>query len=137
MIIISDWKFLVVSYIVMFGLWGFILKIVSVKLEWKTTMTYVCITVFTILLISCVRKVNFGWSKFHALAILAGIIAAGGTMAFYKALSLAPASLVIPLSTQYILITTVLCVVFLKEPLSLRMVGGILCSIAAIVLLAK
>lgn len=121
----------------MFGLWGFILKVVSTKLDWKTTMLYVWMTIFIILLIFCAKKINLGWNKFYALAVLAGIIAAIGTMSFYKALSLAPASLVIPLSTQYILVTVILSVVFLKEPISLKVITGIVSSIIAIILLSK
>lgn len=137
MTIISNWKFLMICYILTFGLWGFIIKIVSTKLDWKTTMLYVWMTIFIILMLSYFKKANFGWSKFHALAVLAGIAAAIGTIAFYRALPMAPASLIIPLSTQYILVTVLLCVIYLKEPMSLRIIAGIACSIAAIVLLSR
>lgn len=137
MTIMSNWKILIFCSILNFGIWGFLLKIVNGRLDWKTSLTYVWLTVFIILFIFCFRKANFGWSKFHYLAILAGFFAAIGTLTFYKALSLGPASLIIPFAGQYILVTVVLCVVLLREPLTFRIVIGIICSIAAIVFLYK
>ncbi len=129
--ITSNWRFLAVCYILTFGLWGFLLKVISKKLDWKTMIFYVWMTVFLLCCIFVFRNIKLGWSKIHILAIVAGIVAAIGTIAFYKALSLAPATLVIPLSSQYILVTVLLCTFFLKELLSLRIVAGIVCSIAA------
>ena len=133
----SNWKLLTTCYIITFGIWGFLLKVISKKVDWKTMMFYIWMTIFILYCIFLFRNIKFGWSKFHILAILAGIVAAVGTIAFYKALSLAPAMVIIPLSSQYILVTVLLCALFLKEPLSLRIVAGILCSIAAIILLSK
>lgn len=133
----SNWKLLIAFYICASGLWGFFLKIASRQLDWKTALFCVWISMSLVYLILIFKNTNFAWSKFHLLALLAGIIASIGTMAFYKALSLAPASLVIPFSAQYILITVLLCIFFLKEPLNLRIILGILTSIIAIALLAK
>jgi uncharacterized membrane protein len=133
----SDWKFLVAFYVLTSGLWGFFLKLISQKLDWKTNIIYVWIGFSAIYIIFLSKNVNFGLSKFHGLALATGIIAALGTMAFYKALSLAPGSLVIPFSAQYILVSTLLCIVFLKEPLSLRIIAGIICSVTAIALLSS
>lgn len=131
------WKFLVLFYIIAFGLWGFLLKVVIGKIGWKTTLFYVWIALSLINFIFVLRYVDFGITRFHLLAFLAGIIASVGTIAFYKALSLAPASLIIPLSAQYILVTTFLCILLLKEPISLRLILGIIFSIIAIVLLSR
>ncbi|UCC95883.1 MAG: EamA family transporter [Candidatus Omnitrophota bacterium] len=133
----SNWKLLVGCYIVTFGLWGFFVKVISKKLDWRTIMFYVLITIAVFYGVFIFRNIKLGWSKFHILAIVAGVCAAIGTMAFYKALSLAPASRVIPLSAQYILVTVLLCTVFLKEPLSLKTMLGIMCSITAIILLSQ
>lgn len=135
--LLSNWKFLMVCYVILFGVWGFLLKIVSSRLDWKVALFYVWITVFVTMMIFCFRSMDFGWSRYHLLAVFAGIIAAFGTMAFYKALTLAPATLIIPVSAQYILVTVVLCVIFLREPISLRIIAGIACSISAILLLSK
>lgn len=133
----SNWKFLITVYVLTSGVWGFILKIASTRLDWKTMIFYAWMTVFILYTIFVFKDIKFGWSKFHFLSILAGVLGTIGTVGFYKAISLAPASIVIPFSAQYVLITVLLCVLFLKEPLSLRIIAGIACSIAAIVLLSR
>jgi len=124
-------------YILSFGLWGFLLKICTTKLDWKTTLTYVWMTVFAILFFTYFIKVKIAFGPYHGLAVAAGVLAAIGTVAFYKALSLAPASIIIPLSGQYILVTVLLAMVFLNEPVTLRSVAGIVFGITAMILLSK
>ena len=133
----SSWRLLIVYYIAISGLWGFFLKIISRHLDWKTTMFYVWIGVSAVYLVFITKKVDFSWSKFHLFAIFTGMLAAMSAMAFYKALSLMPGSLVIPLSSLYVVITVILCLVFLREAVSLRIVSGIILSIISIILLMK
>lgn len=135
--VISSWRLLVIYYIVIAGLWGFFLKIIGRHLDWKTTMFYVWIGVSVVYLVFITKKVDFAWSRFHLFAIFTGILAALSAMAFYKALSLMPGSLIVPLSSLYIVITVVLCLVFLKEVISFRIISGIILSIISIMLLMK
>ena len=135
----SNWKFLVMIYIIAAGFWGFFLKIILGKLDWKTTMliiTSVWVTLILVYLIFFSKEINLSWNRYYILAILTGIIGALSGVVFYKVLSLKPASIVIPLTAQYILIAVLLSFIFLKEPITLRGVFGIAFSIISIILLA-
>jgi transporter family protein len=135
----SNWKFLVMIYIIAAGFWGFFLKIILSKLDWKTTMliiTSVWVILILVYLIFFSKEINFSWNRYYILAILTGIIGALSGVVFYKALSLKPASIVIPLTAQYILIAVLLSFIFLKEPITLKGVFGIAFSIISIILLA-
>ena len=135
----SNWKFLVMIYIIAAGFWGFFLKIILSKLDWKTTMLIIIsvwVTLILVYLIFFSKEINFSWNRYYILAILTAIIGALSGVVFYKVLSLKPASIVIPLTAQHILIAVLLSFIFLKEPITLRGVFGIAFSIISIILLA-
>ena len=135
----SNWKFLVIIYIIAAGFWGFFLKIILNKLDWKTTMlaiTSVWVILILVYLIFFGKEINFSWNRYYILAIMTAIIGALYGVVLYKVLSLKPASIVIPMTAQYVLITALLSFIFLKEPITLRGVFGIVFSIISIILLA-
>jgi transporter family protein len=135
----SNWKFLVIIYIIAAGFWGFFLKIILNKLDWKTTMlaiTSVWVILILVYLIFFGKEINFSWNRYYILAIMTAIIGALSGVVLYKVLSLKPASIVIPMTAQYVLITALLSFIFLKEPITLRGVFGIVFSIISIILLA-
>lgn len=70
-----------------------------------------------------------------ALSVVAGMLGVLGTMAFYVLLRVAPASIVVPLSAMYPVVTVVLAYFFLHEELSPTRVAGVVCALAAIWLL--
>lgn len=132
-----DWRVLVATHVIASGVWGFALKLVLKHVEWKTAMFYVWTTIFVGFSLFVFRGAKLGWTQHHRLAILTGLIAAVGTAAFYKALSLKPASVVVPLSAQYVAITSLLSWAFLDEPMTPRIVAGLTLSIASVILLGR
>ena len=72
-----------------------------------------------------------------ALSVVAGMLGVLGTMTFYVLLRVAPASVVVPLSAMYPVVTVVLAFLFLHEDLSLTRVAGVVCALAAIWLLTS
>ena len=72
-----------------------------------------------------------------ALSVIAGMLGVLGTMAFYVLLRVAPASIVVPLSAMYPVVTVVLAYFFLHEDLSLTRIAGVVCALAAIWLLTS
>jgi transporter family protein len=58
-------------------------------------------------------------------------------MTFYVLLRVAPASIVVPLSALYPVVTVVLAYFFLHEDLSLPRVAGVACALVAIWLLTS
>ena len=132
---LADWRVLTVAYVLVFGLWGFLAKIGTSHLNWQTVTLLVVITNTVVVVFLCLPGFQWSWSSTHGLCILAGLMAGVGSVLFYKALSIAPASRVIPISSQYILVTAALTVLFLHEPIRARILVGILFSALSVYLL--
>jgi bacterial/archaeal transporter family protein len=79
--------------------------------------------------------INFKLSGI-ALALIAGGLSALGVLILYLLLRVAPASVVIPISALYPLVTVILSFIFLNEVLSWARVLGVACALAAIWLLS-
>jgi transporter family protein len=69
-------------------------------------------------------------------ALLAGGFLAVGILAYYRALATGPVSIVVPVFGLFIVTSSLLGVVFLEEPLTLRKVAGVALAVLAVVLVA-
>lgn len=70
-----------------------------------------------------------------AWAFISGILGILGTMILYLTLHVAPASIVIPLSALYPVVTVILAYIFLHEEISPTRLLGVACALAAVWLL--
>jgi transporter family protein len=133
--ILGSWKVLILIFIFVGGLWGFLVKISAGYLN-AFTFTFVALTGAWIT-VTVGSFVHLRWESGFGIfmAALCGVLAGINGIVFYHAVKKASASVVIPLSSLYILVTVVLSVVFLREALGIKQVLGIICGIAAIVLL--
>ena len=133
----NNWRFLVVFCIVVFGVWGFLAKLCSQHLHWAQLTFWIMATnaaiVLTVTAPSVGAAPNMPWA---AVAALSGAFASMGSLTMYRTLSLAPASKVIPITSLYIVVTVLLSVLFLHEPLTVRKVAGIVLGLIAMILLA-
>ena len=68
--------------------------------------------------------------------LLNGLLTAVGTLCFFKALSVGPASIVTPLISVYPLVTVLLAVVLLRERISLVRMIGAFCAVLGLALLS-
>ncbi len=71
-----------------------------------------------------------------AAAIIAGVFMAFGLLAFFKALTAGAATVVVPLTALYPVVTVALSWAFLKESLTPRHLTGIALALAAVWLLS-
>jgi transporter family protein len=133
--IFQNWRIWILVYLVLLGVWGVIVKVASIRLN-ALTVTFVSTTAawLTVVLFSLPR-LNFSSRLGVSVAVLCGVIGGITSLIFYGVLKYAPASVVIPLTTLYILVTVVLSCAFLGETISLRQAAGILLGIAAVFLL--
>jgi transporter family protein len=76
-------------------------------------------------------------SRKSAVPLGAGVLCAVGAITFFKAIPMAPGSLLMPLVGLYTLVSAIGCLFLFHEPLSLRVMAGILCATAAVVLLGR
>lgn len=67
---------------------------------------------------------------------LAGLFLAVGILAYYRALSLGPVSAVVPIFGTFLVISSVVGILFLNESLTLRKVAGISCAMLGIYLVS-
>ena len=133
--IFQNWRIWILVYLVLLGVWGVMVKVASVRLN-ALTVTFVSTTAawLTVVFFSLPR-LNFSSRFGDSIALLCGVIGGITSIIFYGVLKYAPASIVIPLTTLYILVTVVLSYAFLGETISLRQAAGILLGIAAVFLL--
>lgn len=131
-----DWKLLFAIHLATAGLWGFLLKVTLTNLNWKTVMVYGWMAVIIPFVPLFFKDVHVGLTRYHGLAMVIGVLGAVSAMALYKLLSLKHASLVIPLTAPYVLITVMLSCIFLKEPVTIKTILGAVLSIVAMVLLS-
>jgi len=131
----QNWRIWMIVYLVLLGVWGVLVKVASVRLN-ALTVTFVSTTAawLTVVLFSLPR-LNFSSRFGVSIAVLCGVIGGITSIIFYGVLKYAPASIVIPLTTLYILVTVVLSYALLGETISLRQAAGILLGIAAVFLL--
>ena len=70
-------------------------------------------------------------------ACIAGLGASAATLGFNRALQTGgPANVVVPLTSQYVLVIVLFSTIFLKEPLTWQRVVGIIAAVVAIVFLS-
>mgnify|MGYP001212120370 CR=1 FL=1 len=133
--IFQNWRSWIILYLLLLGVWGVMVKVASVRLN-ALTVTFVSTTAawLTVVLFALPR-LNFSSRLGVAVAAACGVIGGITSIIFYGILKYAPATVVIPLSTLYILVTVVLSCALPGETISLRQVAGILLGIAAVFLL--
>ena len=70
------------------------------------------------------------------LVVLAGVCLAVGILAYYRALARGPVSLVTPIFGLFLVISSLVGVVILNEPLTARKAVGVVFAVVAVVLVA-
>jgi uncharacterized membrane protein len=133
--IFKDWRLLIVIYLFVMGIWGVLIKIASTNLNPYTisfvALTSAWVTVGAISFSKLNWQSNFG----IAMAALCGCLGGISSLLFYHVLKIAPASVVIPLSSLYIVVTVILSYLFLGEPIGVKKIFGIVLGLIAIKLL--
>lgn len=132
----DDWRFLTVISILFWGFWGFLSKYVSDKVQWGEILVLLMIGTFIVAMITSPASLFIKWNINTAIALISGISCAFGYYFFYRALVHGQASAVVPISSMYIVVTAVLAIIFMHEPLTVKKVFGILSAVVAIVLLS-
>ncbi len=118
------------------GIWGFLTKIGAEKVPWQTTMIYFGVCTIIIAFIGGPNLSLKTFDGYHLASLAAGVAVALGYLYFFIAISRGSASNVIPLTSLYVAVSSILAFLILAEPLTLKKMLGIICAIAAMFLLA-
>jgi len=136
-----DWRILTLVAVVSWGAYNVILKAVSGRMPWQWSLLWFIIAYALTVIVFCLVNSASIKGRFLQLPAIwplwAGILCGVGAIAFFKALPLAPGSVLMPLIGLYVLVSAIGCLVFLQEPLTWRVVAGIGCATAAIMLLGR
>jgi transporter family protein len=135
----SAWLALSLAALVLWGIWGVFSKVATQHMGPQVAYLlgiFGYLPVFGILLYETGGKVPWqpwGW----AAALAAGMSTGFALFFFFRALHHGAASVVVPLTSLYPLVTVVLSWLFLKESLSARHVTGLILALAAVWLLSE
>ena len=133
------WLFYALLTLVLWGLWGVFSKIASSHLP-VCVIYLVEVSVYLLVggLIWVQMRVPFDWNYPGLTAAVAAGLSGGFALFFLlKALSFGPATVIVPLTSLYPVITVLLGITFLHEGLTLRQLVGIILAVAAVWLLSK
>ncbi len=124
--------------LLLWGVWGFILKIASRYVDWFQYYIYATIIpiILSVILIYVYRDAITIGSKELSIVLLASLAGSIGYITFIIALKYGPTSVVVPLSALYPAITAVLAYIFLKEKILPHQWIGLILAIIAIILLS-
>ena len=133
----ASWVMYSLLCLILWGLWGFFLKLAYEGSTWLEVYFLSAVASFTLALtVFLLGNGKVSVSKSTVLALLAGLFGGGGYILFMKALETGKASIVIPLTALYPAITAILALLFLGEKLSTTQVVGIALAVIATILLS-
>lgn len=128
------------ALLLVWGAWGLIAKFALRELDmqavvWNQLASFTLIPIY-FLFFREMLPIRFVWTGI-GWALMAGLLGGGGTLILYTLLRSAPASVIIPISAIYPVITVLLSVLFLGEKLTWQQVVGLVFAVAAIWLLSS
>ena len=129
--------------VISWGVYNVILKAISERISWQLSMLLfvmgyaIAITAYLLFYFSFWKNDLLLFRPTLLYPLIAGVFCALGAITFFKALSLTPGSIIVPIAGLHVLVASIGCVLLLKEPFSLRLLAGTICAVIAIVLLEK
>ncbi len=140
--ILMKWAIAAVLTLLLWGVWGVLLKKISVKAEWYTvylvTNTAIVLVMLTIVFTKGFSHISVLDTKSIIIGLAAGLAGTLGYIFLIWSLQWGgKASVVIPLTSLYPAITVVLSYIVLGENLSYKQIAGIIFAMIAIVLLSS
>jgi transporter family protein len=124
--------------LVCWGLWGFFVKLASKYLDWTQVLVISgVVSLLTALIVFFVGKPQMNLhSPGFIYALIAGATSAVAIVAFYNALGTGKASIIVPFTALYPVITIIISILILSERISLLKGVGLALALAAIILLS-
>jgi len=133
----SDWRVLSGIAILGWGAWGIFLKFALKQLDWRAALLVGSISALPLALAFGIGHFNWRFDRYVLFAALAGISALVAALAFNRALQKGGSlNVVVPLTSQYVLVIVIFSIIFFREPLTWKRIVGIAAAIAAIVFLS-
>ena len=132
-----NWRLLIVIYILLAGVWGTLVKVASDRLNPLTISFVVSTSAWLTVAAVALPRLDFQNKTGVWIAAVCGLMGGFLVIIFYSVLKQAPASVVIPVSTLYVLVTVVLSYLFLGEAITIKQLAGIVLGLVSIYLLTS
>ncbi len=132
-----DYRIYSLIALVFWGLWAYFSKILSNQMKTEMLAFYTTVGSLIAITIYTLFRTKISVTAISGYAMLIGAIAMIATFAFYAALAKGPVSVVVPWTGLYIFIPVILGFIFLREPITINHILGILFAVAAIFFLSK
>jgi transporter family protein len=132
------WFIFALAALVLWGVWGLFPKLATNYLSPASVFVFSGIGNVLVLIV-VLAFLNFRpdlHPKGIGLALVAGVLGTLATIPFLYAISKGKASVVVPLASLYPVVTIVLALLILKEPMTLKQVAGIVLALIALLLFA-
>lgn len=133
----ENWLIHAFAALVIYGLWGFFPKLAVTYINPASALIYEVAGAMLVGL-ACLLWVGFqpeSHPKGILFAVLTGVTGMLGTLFFFAAASRGKISVVVSMTALYPLITILLAMFFLHEPVTAKQILGMLFAVAAILLL--
>jgi transporter family protein len=132
-----NWRLLIVIYILLAGVWGTLIKVASDRLNPLTISFVVSTSAWLTVAAVALPRLDFQNKTGLWIAAVCGLMGGFLVIIFYSVLKQAPASVVIPVSTLYVLVTVVLSYLFLGEAITIKQLAGIVLGLVSMYLLTS
>jgi transporter family protein len=134
----QTWFIFALAALLLWGVWGLFPKLATNYLSPASVFVFSGIGNVLVLIVVLVF-LNFRpdvHPRGITFAILAGLLGTLATIPFLYAISKGKASVVVPLASMYPLVTIVLSLLILREPMTLKQGAGIVLALIALLLFA-
>jgi len=135
---LEGWFTAALAAMLLYGFWGFFPKLAvryvspASALIWEIAGAVV-VGAITLVLVGFRPDAHPRGILFAGLTGITGMI---GTLLFFHAAREGKIAVVVSMTALYPLVTILLAAIFLKEPITLKQVAGVVCALAAIFLFA-
>lgn len=133
-----NWLTLTLITVILWGVWGFFIKLSTKYMDWKTFMVFSGIGIIVVnvaIFLYFKPDITIKENGFY-YAALAGIIASIAAVPYYLALEIGKASIVTALAATYPIVTVLLSLLILHEEITLVQIVGIVLALIATVLVS-
>lgn len=134
----ASWIPTSIAYVVVVGTLGITTKLALRGLNWPTIIVFAaCVYALTAIILLVGGRTHLVGGAPLIFGVVTGALACTALVLFFIALNAGPATRVIPLTSVYPLVTVLLGVLLLSEPLTLRTVLGAILVVAGAVVLTS
>ncbi|MBM3328857.1 MAG: DMT family transporter [Calditrichaeota bacterium] len=131
-----SWKYWALLATLAWTAWGLAVKFALSRVDWARLEVLTCVAGLAAMAMIMPSAFKVRPSSGDLAGLLAGGFGALGAILFYIALSKGPVSIIVPLTSLYVVGVALFAVLVWGEPVTLRRVLGIVCAVAAIILIA-